>query len=372
MESINIRGESAYGWGNWASNFGTTSGTIAQGNDSRINNGQTAYGWGNPSGVYLPIAGTAADSAKLNGQAASYYYPASNPNSYTTLAAVAAVGYVTGTPWSGLYLPLGGGTLTGNLTLSTHNIVTDTTTGTDIGTGATQKVGFFGATPVVQQSATNVCTSLNNLGLTTGCTEQSLSGYAPLATPVFTTNITTPLYIGAGTAANDNPVVGSSYFTTGSWTSTGWTGSGNGPWTNTSTNTTALSFSATCSNATVYGVNLVTSGTYGSGTVTVTFGGNTQTITAVGTIDWYPLTFSTAYLVVTPPGTFTGTIAFTITPLTASTPMIQLNTSGAVDALEVRENSSLGNTFIGLNSGEYNTTGTKQRRFHEWDVSLMH
>lgn len=33
----------AYGWGNWASNFGTTAGTIAQGNDSRILNGQTAY-----------------------------------------------------------------------------------------------------------------------------------------------------------------------------------------------------------------------------------------------------------------------------------------------------------------------------------------
>jgi hypothetical protein len=28
-------------------NFGTTSGTVAQGNDSRINNGQTAFGWGN-------------------------------------------------------------------------------------------------------------------------------------------------------------------------------------------------------------------------------------------------------------------------------------------------------------------------------------
>lgn len=37
----------AYGWGNWASNFGTIAGKIAQGNDSRINNGQTAYGWGN-------------------------------------------------------------------------------------------------------------------------------------------------------------------------------------------------------------------------------------------------------------------------------------------------------------------------------------
>jgi hypothetical protein len=118
--------------------------------------------------------------------------------------------YVTGTPWTGLYLPLGGGTLTGNLTLSTHNIVTDTTTGTDIGTGATQKVGFFGATPVVQQSATNVCTSLNNLGLTTGCTEQSLSGYAPLATPVFTTNITTPIVYGGSAAGSTLTLQGTS------------------------------------------------------------------------------------------------------------------------------------------------------------------
>jgi hypothetical protein len=48
---------SAYGWGNWASNFGTSVGTIAQGNDSRINHGETAYGWGNHSGLYLPIGG---------------------------------------------------------------------------------------------------------------------------------------------------------------------------------------------------------------------------------------------------------------------------------------------------------------------------
>jgi len=40
----------------WWTNFGTTSGTIAQGNDSRINNGQTAYGWGNHYGLYAPIA----------------------------------------------------------------------------------------------------------------------------------------------------------------------------------------------------------------------------------------------------------------------------------------------------------------------------
>jgi len=44
-------------------------------------------------------------------------------------------------------------TCTGNLTLSTKNIVTDTTTGTKIGTATTQKLGFYDKTPVVQPAA---------------------------------------------------------------------------------------------------------------------------------------------------------------------------------------------------------------------------
>ena len=45
-------------------------------------------------------------------------------------------------------------TLNGDLTASTRNIVTDTTTGTKIGTGTTQLLGFWNATPVAQQSST--------------------------------------------------------------------------------------------------------------------------------------------------------------------------------------------------------------------------
>jgi hypothetical protein len=44
-------------------------------------------------------------------------------------------------------------TLTGDLTASTRNIVTDTTTGTKIGTGTTQRLGFWDATPAVQPAA---------------------------------------------------------------------------------------------------------------------------------------------------------------------------------------------------------------------------
>ncbi len=47
-------------------NFGTSSGTVAQGNDSRINNGRTAYGWGNHAS-----AGYASASA-LNSHISDY------------------------------------------------------------------------------------------------------------------------------------------------------------------------------------------------------------------------------------------------------------------------------------------------------------
>lgn len=44
-------------------------------------------------------------------------------------------------------------TLNGNLTASTRNIVTDTTTGTRIGTGTTQLLGFWNAAPSAQPAA---------------------------------------------------------------------------------------------------------------------------------------------------------------------------------------------------------------------------
>lgn len=54
----------------------------------------------------------------------------------------------------------------GAITLNSGSIITDTTTGLKIGTATTQKLGFFNATPVVQQSqATDIPTVLSNLGL---------------------------------------------------------------------------------------------------------------------------------------------------------------------------------------------------------------
>lgn len=52
------------------------------------------------------------------------------------------------------YLPVSGGSLSGNLTLSDVNIILGTTTGTKIGTATSQKLAFFNATPIIQPSAT--------------------------------------------------------------------------------------------------------------------------------------------------------------------------------------------------------------------------
>ena len=65
-------------------------------------------------------------------------------------------------------LALAGGTMTGNLAMDTKDISTDTTTGTKIGTGATQKFGFFGTTPAVQQALVALLT--DSTGGTPGAT----------------------------------------------------------------------------------------------------------------------------------------------------------------------------------------------------------
>lgn len=57
-------------------------------------------------------------------------------------------------------------TFQAGINLGGANIVTDTVTGTMIGTGTSQKIGFFGTNPVVQQAATSdIGGILGNFGL---------------------------------------------------------------------------------------------------------------------------------------------------------------------------------------------------------------
>lgn len=61
----------------------------------------------------------------------------------------------------------------GSINLAATNIVTDTTTGTQIGTAATQKLSVYGVTPIVQpvlatgagHTVDDVITALQNFGI---------------------------------------------------------------------------------------------------------------------------------------------------------------------------------------------------------------
>ncbi len=147
---------------------------VCQPSDTNTNCGGAFAGL---TGVTAPLSGAGTVASPLVISTAGTW--SGNAATATNLAGAASLPsgttlngatIVTGTPWTGLYLPLGGGTLTGNLTVSGHNIITDTVTGTKIGTATNQLLGFFNASPVAQQTG-NVCTALQNLGLVTSCTE---------------------------------------------------------------------------------------------------------------------------------------------------------------------------------------------------------
>lgn len=53
-------------------NFGTAAGTVAEGNDSRINNGQTAFGWGNHALAGYQPSSTAITTSNIGSQSVTY------------------------------------------------------------------------------------------------------------------------------------------------------------------------------------------------------------------------------------------------------------------------------------------------------------
>lgn len=67
-------------------------------------------------------------------------------------------------------------TVTGNLTLSAKNIITDTTTGMKILTAATQKLGFYNVTPIVQYATTGTSTGFTAGAGTTATSLSTFTG----------------------------------------------------------------------------------------------------------------------------------------------------------------------------------------------------
>lgn len=70
----------------------------------------------------------------------------------------------------------------GSLTLSAQNIVTDTSTGMKIGTGTTQKLGFFNATPVTQRANIGQLTDITGGTIVTTLQDCDSGGVADVST----------------------------------------------------------------------------------------------------------------------------------------------------------------------------------------------
>jgi len=80
------------------------------------------------------------------------------------------------------------------------NIAVGTTTGTEIGTATTQKLGFYGATPVVQPAAaTDIKTALVSLGLLASGASPLNLGSAALGSGTFTIADGSNIVLGATT-----------------------------------------------------------------------------------------------------------------------------------------------------------------------------
>ena len=203
-----------------------------------------------------------------------------------------------------------------------------------------------------------LATSLPSIATTTPYCGTGAAGTAAGCGAISTTGAVTI----TGTAATDGPTYGTTYLTGGALTCNGWTSCSISSGTLTATapgNTNALSYSVNAINAQPYQITATTTGS--AGTVTIAIGGVSETLNyGQSAIGWGPTTTSTAALTVTPTAAFNGTLTLTIVPISGSaSPIIQLNTSNSSDTVELRTGlPGLNNTFFGLSSGTYNTTGS--------------
>jgi hypothetical protein len=120
------------------------------------------------STLTLGVAGTAGGALALKG----------STSGTATLQTAAAAGAVTVTlpAVTDTLAVLGANTFTGAQTLSDVDIVLGTTTGTKIGTATTQKLGFYAATPVVQQATTGTATGFTAHSGTTVRDDSTFTG----------------------------------------------------------------------------------------------------------------------------------------------------------------------------------------------------
>jgi hypothetical protein len=162
-----------------------------------------------------------------------------------------------------------------------------------------------------------------------------------------------------GTASSDTAPLGSELAAV-TGTGTNWTLAGTnlnvGGYTHTVGSVVPLTTVLAAVNGTYYQIAYTITGRT-TGSITINYGGAAVGgLTATGTTG--PLASSTAVLTITPTTDFNGTVVLSIKTIGTSSPSSTFSTSASTSNIEVRASSSSNNTFIGLQTGRRNTTGT--------------
>jgi hypothetical protein len=162
-----------------------------------------------------------------------------------------------------------------------------------------------------------------------------------------------------GTASSDTAPLGAELAAV-TGTGTNWTLAGTnlnvGGYTHTTGSVDPLTTALAAVNGTYYQIAYTITGRT-TGSITINYGGtSTSGITATGATG--PLSTSTAVLTITPTTDFNGTVVLSIKTIGTSAPSSTFSTSASTSNIEVRASSSSNNTFIGLQTGRRNTTGT--------------
>jgi len=162
------------------------------------------------------------------------------------------------------------------------------------------------------------------------------------------------------TSSAEGGVTGSELLLAGdTWTTTNWTGSFPA-WTHNTGNTSALVDNTLVPFlASTYKLTYTITGRT-AGSVTITFGGiSTNAVTATGSLSTRATSGSGSYTV-TPTADFDGSLTVSVRQITKGVATFTILDNTAAPNLEMRSFlASEGNTFVGLNSGGFNTTGNK-------------
>jgi len=235
---------------------------------------------------------------------------------------------------------------------------------TSTGSGATTDVRLGGANPLlvnttidlgtfsfgVKKSATNYFTILNNGNIGIGN-----------ANPIYLIDVSgtsrlNGLQIFQGSAASDSAALNAELLSTANWTSAGWTGNFTTGWIHTTGNVTPLSNLLAATAGQFYQITYTITGRT-AGTIDIGFGGITTTAISATSASGI-LAATTGNLSITPTTDFNGTVIISTRLIGTSSATTTFASSDGIARMEIRASKLVGNTFIGLNAGQKNTTGT--------------